>query len=201
MTTVTLAWRTFFLTLLAVTSLQAADAPVADATKPSSPMPTPKTETAMFGAGCFWGVEYNFRRVPGVIDANSGFAGGNVDHPSYRQVCTDKTGHAEVVHVTFDPSKVTYRQLVDFFFRMHNPTQVNRQGPDYGTQYRSVIFVYSPEQRKVAEELKAALGASKKYAEPIATQIEDAKPFWKAEEYHQRYFEKNGGPTCHVTEF
>jgi peptide-methionine (S)-S-oxide reductase len=201
MTTVTSAWRTFFLTLLAVTSLQAADTPAADATKPYSPMPILKTETAMFGAGCFWGVEYNFRRVPGVIDANSGFAGGNVDHPSYRQVCTDKTGHAEVVHVTFDPSKVTYRQLVDFFFRMHNPTQVNRQGPDYGTQYRSVIFVYSPEQRKVAEEIKAALGASKKYAEPIATQIEDAKPFWKAEEYHQRYFEKNGGPTCHVTEF
>ncbi len=192
-------WRTALLAVINFVSLSAAETPAPAA--PSSMPTNSKIETATFGAGCFWGVEYNFRRVPGVISAFSGFAGGNVDHPTYRQVCTDKTGHAEVVQITFDPSKVTYKQLVDFFFRMHNPTQVNRQGPDYGTQYRSVIFVHSPEQRKVAEELKAALGASKKYAEPIATQIEEAKPFWKAEEYHQRYFEKNGGPTCHVTEF
>jgi len=201
MITATSALRALFLSLLALAWLSAAEAPAANTATSPAPMPTPKIEKATFGAGCFWGVEYNFRRVPGVIDAACGFAGGDVDHPSYRQVCTDKTGHAEVVQVTFDPSKVSYRQLVDFFFRMHNPTQVNRQGPDYGTQYRSVIFVHSPEQRKVAEELKASLQASKKYAEPIATQIEEAKPFWKAEEYHQRYFEKNGGPTCHVTEF
>jgi len=167
--------------------------------------PTPMTqsptlEKATFGAGCFWGVEYNFRRVPGVVEAFSGYSGGKSTNPTYRQVCNGDTYHAEVVEVTFDPQKVSYVKLVEFFFKMHDPTQLNRQGPDYGTQYRSVIFVHSEDQRKVAQEVIKKLIADKKYAQPIVTQVEDAKPFWKAEEYHQKYFEKNGGPTCHITD-
>jgi len=167
--------------------------------------PTPMTqsptlEKATFGAGCFWGVEYNFRRVPGVVEAFSGYSGGKSASPTYRQVCNGDTFHAEVVEVTFDPQKVSYVKLVEFFFKMHDPTQLNRQGPDYGTQYRSVIFVHSEDQRKVAQEVIKKLSADKKYAQPIVTLVEDAKPFWKAEEYHQKYFEKNGGPTCHITD-
>jgi len=153
-------------------------------------------QKATFGAGCFWGVEDFFRQVPGVSEAVSGYAGGHVDNPTYKQVCTDKTGHAEVVEVTFDPAKVSYATLVDLFFKMHNPTQLNRQGPDVGTQYRSVIFAHSPEQKRVAEERKAA--AAGRYKSPIVTTIEDAVPFWPAEDYHQRYFQKNGG-SCHVS--
>jgi peptide-methionine (S)-S-oxide reductase len=153
-------------------------------------------EKATFGAGCFWGVEQFFREVPGVIDAVSGYSGGAVDNPSYKQVCSDKTGHAEVVEVSFDPAKVGYATLVDLFFKMHDPTQLNRQGPDVGTQYRSAIFTHSPEQARVAQErLEAARG---RYKRPIATVIEPASPFWRAEEYHQRYFEKHGGH-CHVS--
>ena len=161
---------------------------------------SPKLEKATFGAGCFWGVEYNFRRVPGVVEAFSGYSGGKSANPTYRQVCNGDTYHAEVVEVTFDPQKVSYVKLVEFFFKMHDPTQLNRQGPDYGTQYRSVIFVHSEDQRKVAQEVIKKLIADKKYAQPIVTQVEEAKPFWKAEEYHQKYFEKNGGPTCHITD-
>ena len=166
---------------------------------------TPMTQSttlqkATFGAGCFWGVEYNFRRVPGVVEAFSGYSGGKSANPTYRQVCNGDTFHAEVVEVTFDPQKVSYVKLVEFFFKMHDPTQLNRQGPDYGTQYRSVIFVHSEEQRKVAQEVVKKLILDKKYSQPIVTVIEDSKPFWKAEEYHQKYFEKNGGPTCHITD-
>ncbi len=168
---------------------------------PTKPMPqTPSLEKATFGAGCFWGVEYNFRRVPGVVEAFSGYSGGKSANPTYRQVCNGDTYHAEVVEVTFDPQKVSYVKLVEFFFKMHDPTQLNRQGPDYGTQYRSVIFIHSEEQRKVAQEVIKKLTADKKYAQPIVTVVEDAKPFWKAEEYHQKFFEKNGGPTCHITD-
>jgi len=167
----------------------------------STPMTqSPSLEKATFGAGCFWGVEYNFRRVPGVVEAFSGYSGGKSVNPTYRQVCNGDTYHAEVVEVTFDPKKVSYVKLVEFFFKMHDPTQLNRQGPDYGTQYRSVIFVHSEDQRKVAQEVIKKLIAEKKYAQPIVTQVEEAKPFWKAEEYHQKYFEKNGGPTCHITD-
>jgi peptide-methionine (S)-S-oxide reductase len=155
-------------------------------------------EKALFGAGCFWGVEDFFRQVPGVSDAVSGYAGGTSDNPSYRQVCSGDTYHAEVVEVTFDPAKVGYRALVELFFRIHNPTTRNRQGPDVGTQYRSVIFTHGDEQARIAGQVKAELETSGKWKSPIVTQIEPAPAFWKAEESHQRYFEKHGGH-CHVS--
>ena len=155
-------------------------------------------EKALFGAGCFWGVEDFFLEVPGVTDAVSGYAGGATANPSYKQVCAGDTNHAEVVEVTFDPAKVSYGALVDLFFKMHNPTQLNRQGPDFGTQYRSVIFTYGPEQERVARERLEAVKASGRYKSPIVTQIEPAPTFWRAEDYHQRYFQKHGG-TCHVS--
>ncbi|HEY5346758.1 MAG TPA: peptide-methionine (S)-S-oxide reductase MsrA [Rhizomicrobium sp.] len=153
-------------------------------------------EKALFGAGCFWGVEDFFRQVPGVSDAVSGYAGGKNERPTYRQVCAGDTNHAEVVEVTFDPAQVSYAALVDLFFKMHNPTTLNRQGPDVGTQYRSVIFTHGPEQARVAEERRDA--ASGRYKQPIVTTIEPAPAFWPAEDYHQRYFQKNGGH-CHVS--
>jgi len=155
-------------------------------------------EKATFGAGCFWGVESFFREVPGVIDAVSGYAGGHAANPTYRQVCSGATNHAEVVEVTFDPAKVGYGKLVDLFFKMHDPTQLNRQGPDFGTQYRSAIFTHSPEQARIAQERLEAAKASGRYKRPIVTAIEPAQTFWPAEDYHQRYFEKNGG-SCHVS--
>jgi peptide-methionine (S)-S-oxide reductase len=153
-------------------------------------------EKATFGAGCFWGVEAFFRQVPGVTDAVCGFEGGQLDHPSYKDVCSDRTGHAEVVEVTYDPDKVSYGDLVDVFFANHDPTTLNRQGPDTGTQYRSAIFCHSPEQARVAQEKTAA--AAGRFKRPLVTAIEPATTFWKAEDYHQRYFEKNGLPSCHV---
>jgi peptide-methionine (S)-S-oxide reductase len=155
-------------------------------------------EKATFGAGCFWGVEQFFREVPGVREAVSGYAGGINANPSYRQVCSGATNHAEVVQVTFDPGKVGYEKLVDLFFKMHNPTQLNYQGPDHGTQYRSVIFTHSPEQARIAKAKIAALTAAGAFKKPIVTTVEDAPTFWPAEDYHQRYFEKNGG-ACHVS--
>ena len=154
-------------------------------------------EKATFGAGCFWGVEPFFREVPGVIDAVSGYAGGHLANPSYKQVCTGTTGHAEVVEVTFDPAKVSYAKLVELFFKMHDPTQMNRQGPDVGAQYRSAIFIQSQEQARIAEAKKAER-RSGRYSKPIVTTIEPAQTFWPAEDYHQRYFEKHGG-SCHVS--
>ena len=155
-------------------------------------------EKALFGAGCFWGVEDFFRQVPGVSDAVSGYAGGATQRPTYKQVCNGDTNHAEVVEVTFDPTKVEYATLVDLFFKMHNPTTRNRQGPDVGTQYRSVIFTHGPEQARVAAERRDAAAASGRFKSPIITQIEDAPTFWPAEDYHQRYFQKHGG-SCHVS--
>lgn len=155
-------------------------------------------ETATFGAGCFWGVEAAFRRVPGVIEAVSGYSGGHTENPSYKDVCTDRTGHAEVVQVTFDPSKVTYDQLLDVFWKIHDPTQVNRQGPDFGTQYRTAIFYHSPEQEAAARKSKQALETGRRFQRPIATEITPAGPFWRAEEYHQRYLEKHGAESCHI---
>jgi peptide-methionine (S)-S-oxide reductase len=155
-------------------------------------------EKATFGAGCFWGVESFFREVPGVLDAVCGYAGGTVAEPTYKQVCSGRTGHAEVVEVSFDPAKVTYDKLLDVFFANHDPTTVNRQGPDVGSQYRSVIFFHSPEQERAARAKKEALDKSGRLKRPIVTTIEPAPAFWRAEEYHQRYFEKNGLPSCHV---
>ena len=155
------------------------------------------TETATFGAGCFWGIEANFRRIPGVVDAAVGYSGGHTANPTYKDVCTDETGHAEVVQVTFDPAKVTYDQLLDAFWKMHDPTQVNRQGPDFGSQYRTAIFYHSPEQKAAAEKSKAALQASGNSRRPVATEITEAGTFYRAEEYHQRYLEKRGAASCH----
>jgi peptide-methionine (S)-S-oxide reductase len=156
------------------------------------------TETATFGAGCFWGVEVAFRQMDGVTDAAVGYAGGSRPNPTYEEVCTDRTGHAEVVQVTFDPSRVRYGQLLDLFFTSHDPTQLNRQGPDHGTQYRSVIFYHGEEQRAEAEAAKARWEASGRWKRPIVTEISPAPPFWRAEEYHQRYLEKRGLASCHV---
>jgi len=156
------------------------------------------TETATFGAGCFWGIEATFRQMDGVIDTAVGFMGGHVDHPTYKQVCWEDTGHAEVVHVEFDPARVSYDQLLDLFWGAHDPTQRNRQGPDIGTQYRSAIFYHSPEQQKAAEASKARLEASGRYSRPVATEIVPAGPFWRAEDYHQRFLEKRGLATCKI---
>jgi peptide-methionine (S)-S-oxide reductase len=156
------------------------------------------TEKATFGAGCFWGVEDIFRKIPGVIDAAVGYAGGTTKNPTYKEVCTDRTGHAEVVQVEFDSSQVNYEKLLEVFWNSHNPTTLNRQGPDIGTQYRSVIFCHSPEQRAAAEKSKQQQEASGRFKKPIVTQIETAPEFYRAEEYHQRYFEKNGMTHCAV---
>ena len=156
------------------------------------------TEIATFGAGCFWGIEANFRKIPGVVEAESGYSGGHMVNPTYQDVCTDETGHAEVVQVTFDPDSVSYEKLLEAFWQMHDPTQVNRQGPDYGSQYRSAIFFHSPEQEAAAKKGKAALEASGKLRHPVATEITAAGPFFRAEEYHQKYLEKRGAVSCHI---
>jgi peptide-methionine (S)-S-oxide reductase len=153
---------------------------------------------ATFGAGCFWGVEAAFRKIPGVIATAVGYSGGHVENPSYRQVCSDSTGHVEVVEVEYDAAKVSFEQLLAVFWENHDPTQVNRQGPDIGSQYRSVIFYHDEAQKTAAEASKAALNASGRFRRPIATAIEPAATFWRAEEYHQQYLEKRGLTTCHL---
>jgi peptide-methionine (S)-S-oxide reductase len=149
---------------------------------------------ATFGAGCFWGVEAAFRRTQGVTGTKVGYTGGGVDNPSYEQVCSDTTGHAEVVEVTYDPEQVPYEQLLTIFWLEHDPTQLNRQGPDVGSQYRSVVFVHDDEQRAAAEASREAVQA--RFTRPVVTQIEDAPPFWEAEDYHQQYLEKRGLASC-----
>jgi len=156
------------------------------------------TEKAMFGAGCFWGVETIFRKIKGVTEALVGYAGGRTENPTYQEVCSDDTGHAEVVEVEFDPAVASYRQLLDIFWANHDPTTLNRQGPDVGSQYRSAVFYYSPEQRAAAEEVKAELEKSGRFRRPIVTQIEPAPTFYRAEEYHQRYLEKRGLAHCAI---
>jgi peptide-methionine (S)-S-oxide reductase len=155
-------------------------------------------EKAMFGAGCFWGVEATFREVPGVVNTTVGYAGGHTKNPTYEEVCTDLTGHAEVVLVEYDPEKVSYEQLLEVFWNCHDPTQLNRQGPDVGTQYRSVIFAFTPEQREAAEASRERLERSGRFSRPIVTQILPAPEFYPAEEYHQRYLEKRGLRSCHM---
>jgi peptide-methionine (S)-S-oxide reductase len=156
------------------------------------------TELATFGAGCFWGVEVTFRNTPGVKDAVVGYLGGAMANPSYKDVCTGRTGHAEVVQVTYDPSEATYDQLLDVFWENHDPTTLNRQGPDVGTQYRSAIFYHTPEQQRIAEKSKEELEKSGRFQKPIVTEITSASTFYLAEDYHQRYLEKRGLATCHV---
>jgi peptide-methionine (S)-S-oxide reductase len=153
------------------------------------------TEMATFGAGCFWGIEVAFAKVPGVVDTAVGYAGGKTVNPTYKDVCTDETGHAEVVQVTFDPAKVSYEQLLNVFWEIHDPTQVNRQGPDFGTQYRTAIFFHSAEQETAAK--KSLKERQDKMKRPIATEITPAATFYRAEEYHQKYLEKRGASSCH----
>jgi peptide methionine sulfoxide reductase msrA/msrB len=160
--------------------------------------PVPATETAIFAAGCFWGTEAYFRRLPGVLSTEVGYSGGSTVNPTYRDVCTGGTGHAESLKIDFDPSKISYETLLRHFFRMHDPTSLNRQGGDAGTQYRSAVFYESPEQRGTAEVVIAALVKSAVYKKPIVTQVSPAGPFYSAEEYHQDYLEKNPGGYCHV---
>jgi peptide-methionine (S)-S-oxide reductase len=151
---------------------------------------------AALGAGCFWGVESAFRQVKGVIDAAVGYMGGSLANPTYDDVCTDRTGHAEVVQLDYDPAVVSYQELLRVFFDLHDPTSLNRQGPDYGKQYRSVIFFYDVDQQRAALKMKDDLDRSGRFPRKIVTQIAPAPEFWRAEEYHQRYFEKHGIAAC-----
>jgi peptide-methionine (S)-S-oxide reductase len=153
---------------------------------------------ATFGAGCFWGVEAAFRRVKGVTSTRVGYSGGTMKNPSYNDVCTDRTGHAEVVEVEYDPAKVSYEELLNVFWDIHDPTTLNRQGPDVGTQYRSVIFFHSPEQEALAKASKEKLQHSGRFKRPIATEITPASEFYMAEDYHQQYLEKRGQESCHL---
>jgi peptide-methionine (S)-S-oxide reductase len=154
-------------------------------------------EVATFAAGCFWSVEAAFQRVPGVLATEVGYSNGRTVNPTYHDVCTDETGHAEVVRVTFDPAKVSYEQLLDVFWQVHDPTQVNRQGPDFGTQYRSAIFFHSRRQEAIAKRSRVALEASGRFPRPVATEITQAGPFYRAEEYHQNYLQKRCPASCH----
>lgn len=154
-------------------------------------------ELATFGAGCFWGVEARFRAQEGVLEATSGYMGGQPE-PNYKAVCTGTTGHAEVVQVEFDAQKVSFETLLALFFDMHNPTTLNRQGPDIGSQYRSVVFYHSDDQKKLAQQAIKTLDESDRWAQPVVTQVEAAMPFWPAEEYHQRYLEKHGLGFCSI---
>ena len=155
-------------------------------------------EKATFGAGCFWGVEEAFRQMKGVTNTAVGYMGGTLQNPTYKEVCTDRTGHAEVVQVEYDPAQVSYEDLLNVFWENHNPTQINRQGPDVGTQYRSAVFYHTPEQRAAAEASKERLQNSGKFKKPIVTEITPAADFWRAEEYHQQYLAKRGLSHCHI---
>jgi len=155
-------------------------------------------EKATFAAGCFWGVEESFRQVPGVIETTVGYLGGHTASPTYNDVCTDETGHAEVVQITFDSSKVSYEKLLDVFWSAHDPTTLNRQGPDIGTQYRSAIFFHSPDQERQARASKEKMQAAGNFRRPIVTEITPATAFYPAEDYHQKYLAKRGLSHCHI---
>jgi peptide-methionine (S)-S-oxide reductase len=155
-------------------------------------------EKATFGAGCFWGVEETFRHVQGVTKTSVGYMGGALQNPTYKDVCTDRTGHAEVVQVEFDPGQVSYDTLLNVFWDNHDPTTKNRQGPDWGTQYRSAIFYHSPEQESLAKASKERMDKSGKFRRPIVTLIEPAGDYWIAEDYHQQYLAKRGISHCHI---
>jgi peptide-methionine (S)-S-oxide reductase len=153
---------------------------------------------ATFAAGCFWGVEATFRQMPGVISTRVGYIGGNTANPTYKQVCTDTTGHAEAVEIDYDPAKLSYDKLLDVFWENHDPTQLNRQGPDWGKQYRSAIFFHTPEQEAAAKASKQQLENSHRFSKPVVTQIVPAVTFFEAEDYHQQYLEKKGLASCHI---
>ncbi len=155
-------------------------------------------QKAIFGAGCFWGVEAAFREIPGVKATSVGYSGGTTEQPTYKEVCTGRTGHAEVCEVDFDPAQVSYEQLLNAFWNMHDPTTSNRQGPDIGTQYRSAIYFTTAEQQQIATASKEAAEKNGKFKRPIVTEITAAGAYWPAEEYHQRYFEKTGQASCHL---
>jgi peptide-methionine (S)-S-oxide reductase len=157
--------------------------------------------TATFAGGCFWGTEYVFQQVPGVKSTAVGYMGGHVDNPTYRQVCYSDTNHAEVVQLMYDPEQISYEKLVKVFFKTHDPTTLNRQGPDVGTQYRSAVFYHDDEQKQIAQAVKTAFDTSGEFKKPIVTEITEAKEFWTAETYHQDYFKKNPNhPACHVVD-
>lgn len=155
---------------------------------------------ATFAGGCFWGVEHNFRRVPGVLSTEVGFMGGRTDNPSYKEICYEDTNHAEVVQLSYDPKKISYEKLVKVFFKLHDPTTMNRQGPDVGSQYRSAIFYHDETQKRVAKGVKADLTAAGEFNRSIVTEIASAKEFWIAEDYHQQYIEKNPLRSCHIVD-
>jgi peptide-methionine (S)-S-oxide reductase len=155
-------------------------------------------EKATFAAGCFWGVEAAFRQIDGVKSTSVGYMGGTLKNPTYKDVCTNTTGHAEVVTVEFDPSVVSYEKLLDIFWEIHDPTTLNRQGPDFGSQYRSAVFYYTPEQRDAAIKSKDALQSSGKHKNPIVTEITPASEYYLAEDYHQQYLEKRGQASCRI---
>ncbi|HZI88828.1 MAG TPA: peptide-methionine (S)-S-oxide reductase MsrA [Candidatus Polarisedimenticolia bacterium] len=159
---------------------------------------TTTVEKATFAAGCFWGVEATFRQIQGVVSTQVGYTGGRTTNPSYEDVCTDRTGHAEAVEVTYDPTRVKYDDLLYVFWTNHDPTTPNRQGPDVGEQYRSAIFYHSPAQEAAAKASLQRLSSEHRYKRPIVTQIIAAGPFYRAEEYHQQYLEKRGLSTCHI---
>ncbi len=156
-------------------------------------------EKATFGGGCFWGVEARFREYKGVLSTRVGYTGGKMENPTYKQVCSDKSGHAEAVEITYDSNNITYGELLDIFFEVHDPTQVNRQGVDVGSQYRTVIFYHSEDQKEKAENKIKELSEKKVFSRPIATQVVSVTTFWEAEDYHQRYFEKQGRVSCLFT--
>lgn len=159
---------------------------------------TTSTELATFGAGCFWGAEETFRNLPGVTKTEVGYMGGTLKEPTYEMVCTDSTGHAEVVQITFDPSIISYETLLQVFWENHNPTTKNRQGPDVGTQYRSAIFFHSPAQETIANKSKQELDISGKWKSTVVTEVVEASEFWRAEDYHQKYLMKRGLDSCHI---
>jgi len=194
-------------------AVDTADTSVADKPRPQqnlqalTPAPKPveqpaepvKYEKATFAAGCFWGVEASFRTVEGVVATQVGYTGGQRADPTYRQVCTDKTGHAEAVEVTYDPKKASFEDLLDLFWKIHDPTTLNHQGPDVGTQYRSAVFYHTPQQKALAQESMQKLEKARAFKSPITTKIVPAPQFYKAEEYHQRYLEKQGRTSCSST--